>query len=281
MRRRRAGAEKPDAHTGMLAVSGQQGDPRRSSGPGARTGAATIAFHGGKGGVGTTFLASEVTALLAREAPGVAAVDLDLHRGAMHYRLDVPLSRDTFTIGDLLPVLDDLSDLVLDNALSHCPCGARLLPAPGGIDPGFAPSPGEIRALGTALSTSFTYVIVDTPSSLDPVTLDVVTAADLVVLVVTPELACLGGARRALETMGSHGVNRAHVRLLINRSLGDDDAVNLSDFESFLGLPVAVVLPEETVRCRRAADEGRFVAYDRSPLGQGIQALALGLSVII
>ncbi len=224
--------------------------------------------------MGTTLLASEVTALLAREAPGVAAVDLDLHRGALHYRLDVPLSRDTFTIRDLLPVLDDLSDLVLDNALSHCPCGARLLPAPGGTDPGFAPSPEEIRALGAALSASFTRVIVDTPPALDPVTLDVVTTADLVVLVVTPELACLGGAKKALETMGSHGVGGAHVRLVVNRSLGDDDAVNLSDFESYLGLPVAFLLPEETVRCRRAADEGRFVAYDRSPLGQGIQSLA-------
>jgi Flp pilus assembly CpaE family ATPase len=258
----------------MIAVSSGPADPLLAFGPGARAAAATVAFHGGKGGVGTTFLASEVTALLAREAPRVAAVDLDLHRGALHYRLDVPLSRDTFTIRDLLPALDDLSDLVLDNALSHCPCGARLLPAPGGGDPGFTPSPDEMRALRAALSTSFAHVIVDTHPCLDPVTLDVLTGADLVFLVVTPELACLGGAKKALGTIGSCGADSARFRLVVNRSLGDDDAVNLSDFESYLGLPVSVVLPEETVRCRRAADEGRFVAGDRSPLGQGIQALA-------
>jgi Flp pilus assembly CpaE family ATPase len=206
--------------------------------------------------------------MLAGQASGVAAVDR-----ALHYRLDVPLSRDTFTVQDLLPVLDDLSDLVLDNALSNCPCGARLLPAPDRPASDFTAS-GRFRALSAALAASFPFVIVDTPPSLDAVTLEVVAAADIVVLVVTPELACLGGAKRALETLGSLGTGSADIRLVVNRSLGDADAVRLSDFESFLGLPVAVVLPEDTVRCRRAADEGRFLASDRSHLGQGIQAMA-------
>src|SRR5450756_3166913 len=80
----------------------------------------TILFHGGKGGVGTTTLAAETAGSLSRRRRRVAAVDLDIFRGDLHYRLDLPLSRGTHTLADLLPVLDEVDGRILDNALSTC-----------------------------------------------------------------------------------------------------------------------------------------------------------------
>jgi len=222
--------------------------------------------------VGTTFLAAEAAASLSSAGDAVVAVDLDLHRGALHYRLDVPLLRETFTVLDLLPVLDDLSERVLDNALSPCPCGAMLLPAPAAPADGTTAVPELFGSLLDALATRFDHVIIDTRASLDDAVLAVAGAADLLVLVVTPEIACLGGAKRALDTLASRGVSTS-LSVVVNRSLGDSDDIKLSDIESFLGLPVTIVLPEDLTRCRRAADEGRFLSSERSPLGEGIRAM--------
>ena len=222
--------------------------------------------------MGTTFLAAEAAASLSSTGGAVVAVDLDLHRGALHYRLDVPLLRETFTVMDLLPVLDDLSERVLDNALSLCPCGAMLLPAPAAPAVGSAAKPGLFGSLADALAIRFDHVIVDTHASLDDTVLAVAGAADLLVLVITPEIACLGGAKRALDTLNSRGVGTS-LSLVVNRSLGDSDDIKLSDIESFLGLPVTIVLPEDLARCRRAADEGRFLSAERSTLGDGLRAM--------
>jgi Flp pilus assembly CpaE family ATPase len=221
--------------------------------------------------VGTTFLAAEAAAYLSSAGGTVVALDLDLHRGALHYRLDVPLSRQTFTVLDLLPVLEDLSERVLYNALSSCPCGAMLLPAPT-VPPDRTAAPASIATLIDALAARFGNVVVDTGASLDDASLSAAGAADLLVLVITPEIACLGGARRALDTLTSRGVSTP-VSLVVNRSLGTSDDLRLSDIESFLGSPVTIVLPEDLARCRRAADGGSFLSSERSSLGEGLRAL--------
>jgi MinD-like ATPase involved in chromosome partitioning or flagellar assembly len=222
--------------------------------------------------VGTTFLAAEAAAYLSSAGGAVVAVDLDLHRGALHYRLDVPLSRETFTVLDLLPVLEDLSERVLYNALSSCPCGALLLPAPNVAAEHLNAVPASMDTLIDALAARFDYVVVDTGASLDDVSLSAAGAADLLVMVITPEIASLGGARRALDTLVLRAVSTP-VSLVVNRSLGASDDLRLSDIESFLGSSVTVVLPEDPAKCRRAADGGLFLSCERSPLGEGIRAL--------
>lgn len=234
----------------------------------------TIAFHGAKGGVGATFLAAESAAMLSAAGRRVAAVDTHSHRGCLHYRLDVPLGRDAFTVEDLLPVLDDLSYRVLDNALSSCPCGARLLPSAASGDRSGALAPEQLQALCAALAPRFEHVVIDTPSSREGVALAGSLLIDLVVLVVVPELSCLGVAKRALEAFDGVGFGRKNIALIVNRSLGRLDTVTLSDVESFLEIPAIVVLPEETGLCRRVMHDGTFAYVEGSPLGRGLRAMA-------
>lgn len=236
----------------------------------------TAVFHGGKGGVGTTTLASEAAAILAGSGRGVVAVDLDLYRGDLNYRLDVPATRDTHTFADLLPVLGELDARILDNALSRCRCGARMLPAP--VSPGEASTiePDHVRRLLKALTGEFEQVIVDTPVAGDQLA-PALESADLLVLVVTPEVSCLGGARRVLDSVFSTGGKRPDLALVVNRSLGASDAVSASELESFLQRPATAVLPEDTSRCRRLADEGRLITSERSSVGHGIAALVRSL----
>jgi len=241
--------------------------------PGIKNHATITAFHGSKGGVGTTTLAAETAAALAAAGRHVVAVDLDLYRGDLHYRFDIPVSRGTHTLIDLVPVLDEIEARILDNALSRCSCRVRLLPVPASSEEADIVQPDHVHRLLTGLASEFDHVIIDTPSHLDGITAAALEEADLMVLVVTPEIASLGGARRLREALARRGGWNAREALVVNRALGDSDLLSVADVESFLDIPVALVLPEETARCRRLADEGHLLTAERSPLSQGILAM--------
>jgi Flp pilus assembly CpaE family ATPase len=229
-----------------------------------------ISFHGGKGGVGTTTLVAETTAVLSRYGLKVVAVDLDLYRGDLHCRLDLPITRGTHTLADLLPVLDEADSRILGNALSICGCGARLLPSPSSSTDAGMVEDRHIRKLLPALSQEFDYILIDIPCLLNRVTTAAIDYSNLIVLVVTSELACLGGAKRAIAEMETLGKRGHRTALVVNRTLEDVDLLSMTDIESFLDLQATAVLPEDTRACRRAGDAGRLLTSERSTLGQAI-----------
>ncbi|PKQ28097.1 MAG: hypothetical protein CVT63_04490 [Candidatus Anoxymicrobium japonicum] len=236
-----------------------------------------VVFHGGKGGVGTTMLATEMTMALASVGRRVAALDADLDRGSMHYRLDVSVGRATFSIADVLPVLEDITDDALRGALSTCPCGASLLPPPVGRAGLAPPDAAHAGKLLSALASNFDYVIIDTRAALDPFTTGLLMASDLIALVVTPELACLGGAKRAVTALDALPGERPRIELLINRSLGARDLVTRGDIESYLGMKASAVLPEDTAMCRRLEAECKSLLSDRSALSCEVFRLSRAL----
>ncbi|MHB8894342.1 MAG: AAA family ATPase [Candidatus Geothermincolia bacterium] len=233
----------------------------------------TVAFHGAKGGVGTSMLTAEAATILARGRRNILAVDADLERGTLHYRLDLPLRSGTFVIGDVLGVLDDISGDLLQNAVSRCPCGAALLPAAVGRPGRPDPDEGDAVALVDALSGHFDRVLIDTKPSGEPFTRGLLAASDVVVLVVTPELACLGSARRALELLNARGGKKPAIMLAVNRSMSSHDVVTRDDIESFLGLRVSAFLPEDTARCRRLGDGCKPITSERSALASALLGL--------
>jgi MinD-like ATPase involved in chromosome partitioning or flagellar assembly len=229
-----------------------------------------VTFYGGKGGVGTTTLAVETAALLSMAGHDVVAVDLDLYGPDLHYRMDVPIGRGSYTIADLVPVAEELDEHVLRNALSDCRRGVRLLPAPA--SPWDAPllRAEHVRGILRHLVRICDCVIVDTCSRLDGVTAAAMSEADLQVLVSTPELSSLGGLRRAIEFLDGIDAFAARRILVLNRSLGKGDSVSIVDVKSFLGLPVKAVITEEAQAFRLAADEGRAIVASSTSTGSRV-----------
>jgi MinD-like ATPase involved in chromosome partitioning or flagellar assembly len=203
----------------------------------------------------------------------VAAVDADLDRGSLHYRLDVPVGRGTFSLADVLDVLDDISDDVLANALSMCPSGAGLLPSPPAGRGALAPdSPDAARLIG-ALGRVFDLLVIDTPPAFDSFTAGLLSAADAVLLVAIPELCSLGGARRAVANLAAQSRGSPEIFFVLNRSLGSSDLISHEEIESLLGVRALRVLPEDGARCRRLSNECRSLATERSTLGREIDSL--------
>lgn len=232
---------------------------------------AVTGVHGAGGGSGATTIASEIAWFLGSEGRNVAAIDSDLDRGCLHYRLDYPVGRSTFSLAEVLPVLNEISVEALAGALGRCPSGVSLLPAPPRTLDGPRPDSACASALVGSLRARFEHVVIDTRPAFDTFTAGLLASCDVVVLIVVPELACLGGARRALSCLGSLPDGGPAVRLVVNRSLGGADTVTLADLESFLGIRASAVLPEDGPRCRRLANECGAICSEKSALSREIQ----------
>ena len=165
-----------------------------------------LAFYGAKGGVGTTTLAINAAIALQRDqGRRVVLVDGNLQFGDHRVFLDLGLDRKSIVDVVVAPTIDQ--DL-LKSVLIHHDTGIDLLLAP--------PSP-EMAELVNAdqhhmtqiielLRQRYDYVIVDIDKRLDETNLDVISASDVVFVVMTADLSCLKNVRLVLETMSQLGM---------------------------------------------------------------------------
>jgi len=229
-----------------------------------------VTFHGGKGGVGTTTFAAESAAMLSEAGFRVAAIDLDLCGGDLHYRLDTSLTRGTHSVCDLLPVIDELDHRTVGKALTRCPCGAGLLPA--AVDPPRMTATREqVERLLSLMAKESEFVIVDTAPGVAEHSLAALSRSDLRVFVTSPEVSSVAGLRRCMDLVIDVPASRLTSSLLMNRALGRrGDALSVEDTGAFLGLRVENLIYEDSFAFRFAADNGRTVACARSSTGRSM-----------
>ncbi len=142
-----------------------------------------ISIGGGKGGVGKSLLAANLSLAFAEEGRRVVAVDTDLPGANLHTCLGVPAPRASlaqFVTGRET----DLAKLLVDTPFERL----RLVAATGG-HPGFARLKASRRAeLAEALrALACDVAVLDVAAGTHPEVVDSFLVADLCVLVFTPE----------------------------------------------------------------------------------------------
>jgi chromosome partitioning protein len=161
----------------------------------------TIAVTQQKGGVGKTATAVHLAAGLARSGHATLIIDLDPQAPvAPHLGVSSP--------ADLPPLAAAVADRRLDAVTLPTPTpGLFVAPGDAGLDPAaFARLPMRetlLRRALDALGGAFDFVVLDTPPSLDLVTLNAVMAADLAVLPCDADaesVKSLGRTMRVIET---------------------------------------------------------------------------------
>ena len=183
-----------------------------------------IAFAHGKGGVGATTLASNVSATLAAEGKSVVLVDLNLQFGnaAMFFDLRPRTTIVDYARGDISRVTEeDFGQFLADHK-----GGVKILAAP--------PSPEEaelvsIAAVQQAIDLARggrDAVVLDLATKLDEVTLAALDVTDMVCVVTAPHLAALRSTSDTLAMLRRIGISneRILVALVRNTVKGIDDA---------------------------------------------------------
>jgi pilus assembly protein CpaE len=214
---RRAGVK---AHTERAKVSPTPG--MTSAIPGIPTVSASVGHTGSiitvyspKGGSGCTMLATNLAVCLNNEDTSVVLVDANLQFGDVAVFLN---EQGKFSVADLAPRVDELDAEVVESVtVKHAQSGVRVLIAP--TRPEYADNiTGEqFSKILNFLRQMYAYVIVDTTSALNEITLNAIDASDLVILLATQDIPAIKNARLFLDVADAAGMDRRRFLFVMNR----------------------------------------------------------------
>ncbi len=232
-----------------------------------------ITVYSPKGGTGCTTLATNLAVALNNEETPLVLVDGNLQFGDVAVFLN---EQGKNSVVDLAPRAEELDPEIVDGVMiSHAASGIKVLAAP--FRPEYAENvTGEqfIKVL-KYLCRIYTYVLVDSTSTLNDVTLaSLQDASDMIILVTTQDIPSIKNARLFLDLADQLGIERRRIMFVMNRF---DKRIGITPekiSESFKQEIVAVIpLDERTVV--PAVNRGvPFMLGDKSrPVAKGILSL--------
>jgi flagellar biosynthesis protein FlhG len=177
-----------------------------------------LAVTSGKGGVGKTNVAINVSLALARLGHRVGLLDADFGLGNVDVLLGLAPEAH---VGDLLAGRKTMADVVM-----HGPLGVQVVPASSGQRSLAALAPAERTRLRHSLDqlcASLDYLIIDTASGLSDNVIEMLLLAERVVLVTSLEPSALVDAYAMAKVM-SGAAPQTEIGLVVNGARGTDDA---------------------------------------------------------
>ncbi|MFZ0918951.1 MAG: response regulator [Candidatus Dormiibacterota bacterium] len=248
-----------------------------------------IVLFSGKGGVGKTLLATNLSVALAVETESrVALVDLDLQFGDIGVMLNLDHSR---SITDIVES-ETLEPEMLNEVMAQGPNGVRVLLAP--ISPELADliTSDHVRMVMAELRKTFDYVVVDTSCHLADFNLEVIESAQHVLVVTALTIPAIKDAKLALKVLESLTVDPSAVLLVVDRSDSHSD-FNKDSIEQNLrhsvgaqipydprvvgdsinrGIPFVTSSPESDISRSMRELAGALIPSSGQPVGAGVGA---------
>ncbi len=215
---RRAGAlahdERDKSQSAQAAQTTGSGSQSASLPAGAHGKIVTV--YSPKGGTGCTTIATNLAMALHNEETPVVLVDGNLQFGDVAVFLN---EQGKNSVVDLAPRVDELDPEIVDGVLlTHANTGVRVLAAP------FRPEQSEgvtgeqfVKVLNF-LRRMYSYVLVDSSSTLTDTMLGAIQdASDLIILVTTQDIPSIKNSRLFLDLTDALGVSRKRILFVMNR----------------------------------------------------------------
>ena len=213
------------------------------------------------GGCGSTTLACNIGAALARNARTLL-IDLDLIRGSAASAFDV---RPRYSIADLMDPTTELDSALLDNALAvHRNSGLAILARPEMPEDSQRINRQGLTRLISVVSRLFDYVLIDSMMSTDPVYQTALHAADINILVMQLNVPSSKNTERFMGTMRRMGLDMAKIKVIVNRSTRKGYDIDPEEVEKALGVKFAWTVPNDFKNAITAINYGEPVVL-RSP----------------
>jgi Flp pilus assembly CpaE family ATPase len=227
-----------------------------------------LCFIPAQGGNGASTVAMHVADAISRSLKEkILIIDFDFHSGTIAFRLRL---KAEFTFADAVARIEDIDEL-----------WERLTTNWNGLDILSSPPRGSNLPINAFQQThtifrsairSYEYVLADLPTALYSSCHEIVSMADAVYVVSTPEVVSLHLARRRVSELLDLGVRHESIHLVLNR-VGSKKTLNVGDVAEVVGIPVFASLSNDYAGVSDAALKGGLVPKD-STLGKEVRKLA-------
>lgn len=232
-----------------------------------------FAFVGAKGGIGTTTVAVNVAAALAKADPDATLlIDLNVACGDAGVFLG---SEPRFSVMDALENVQRLDAAFLGGLVTRTRSGLDLLGASGRpVTAHF--DAARIRTLLDFTSQSRRFTVLDVPRS-DTTALDSLDGATRIILVANQELATVRNASRMAATLRQR-YGQARLSLVLTRT--DRRAeIGYEDVERTVGLDITNTFPSDYRLAVQGMNKGRPLVLDpQNELAKSFIAFARDLA---
>jgi len=174
-----------------------------------------IVVYSPKGGTGVTTLAVNLAITLHNDETRAILVDAKLQYGDVAVFLN---EQGKNTILDLTSRADDLEpDVVESVVIKHASSGLRVLAAPARPEQAEQVGADQFTKMIKYLRQNYAYVVIDTSSALDDITLAALDICDIIVLVVSQDIPAIKNCRLFLDLMDTIGSLRERVCFVMNK----------------------------------------------------------------
>ncbi|OLP62269.1 CtpF protein [Xaviernesmea oryzae] len=219
----------------------------------------TIAFIGAKGGVGSSTLAHNcaygISSLFSTE---VIIADLDLAYGTANINFDQDPPQGMV---EAVFSPERLDEVFLDRLLTKCSDHLSLLAAPSMLDRTYDFQGDSFTPLMDTLQRAAPVSVLDVPHAWNDWTRQVLSSADELVIVATPDLANLRNAKNMVDIVRKLRPNDKSPHFILNQvGMPKRPEVSPTDFSESLEIEPAAILPFDAVLFGQAANSGRMIA---------------------
>jgi len=207
-----------------------------------------IVVYSPQGGAGCTTIATNLASGLMREGVKVLLIDGDLQFGDVGMFLNLTAQS---TIADIAEDVDELDTDFLDNIVVTHDSGLKSLlgpPKPAMADEIREKFPDAVREIVAKINSFYDFIIVDTSSTLDAVSIPLLDIATKIMLVVNPTLPSVKNSRLILDLFDQLAYPQEKIVLTLNRAnvergRNKGTGISAERIENWLKRPVSAQIP--------------------------------------
>ncbi|MFJ8714640.1 CpaE family protein [Streptomyces violaceus] len=241
-------------------------------------GGTVVTVSGAKGGTGATLTAIQLA--LAAQASGrsTALVDMDLQTGDIASYLDVQFRRSVVD----LAAITDISPRVLADAVFRHDTGLALLLAPAEGERGEDVTDRAARQIVSALRSRYEIVVIDCGAQLGGAGAAAVEMADRALLITTPDVVAVRGAKRAVRMWDRLQIRKAEETTVVVNRHSRATEIQPPLIQKITGTAVAAtVVPANFKELQSVVDAGRIHELEnKSAVKQALWGLAGELGLV-